>query len=83
MIMHVDTQDELYTHAVKILVDSQRASISRVQGELRIGYNHAARLLEAMESEGVISHADKNGNRNVLTPNEAVGKLLEGSEGMK
>ena len=67
--MHPDTQDKFYMQAVKIVVDSQRASISRVQRELRIGYNHAARLLEAMESEGVISPADKNGNRNVLTPN--------------
>lgn len=58
--------DASYAAAKEIVVKSGRASISLVQRELRIGYNHAARLLEAMEKAGVVSAMDAGGVRRVL-----------------
>jgi S-DNA-T family DNA segregation ATPase FtsK/SpoIIIE len=51
----------------------RRASISLVQRHLRIGYNRAARLLEAMEQAGVVSPMQTNGNRDILVPNQGSG----------
>ncbi len=61
-------QDELYDRAVAIVTESRRASISGVQRRLKIGYNRAARLIERMEAEGVVSPPETNGNREVLAP---------------
>lgn len=64
-----DAEDQLYTEAVKIVLQVKRGeavSISSVQRKLRIGYNRAARLLEAMEQAGVISAMDATGTRKLL-----------------
>lgn len=58
--------DPLYDEAVKIVTDSNRASISLVQRRLRIGYNRAARMMEEMEAAGIVSTADGTGAREVL-----------------
>ena len=60
------TDDPLYSTAVEFVRKSQRASISAVQRKLLIGYNRAARLIEAMEVAGVITHMDGNGHREVI-----------------
>ena len=60
--------DALYDQAVAIVLKNRRASISLVQRHLRIGYNRAARLLEQMESSGVVSTMQSNGNREILVP---------------
>ena len=60
--------DELYDQAVRIVTDSRRASISGVQRRLKIGYNRAARLIEMMEQQGIVSAPQHNGNREVLAP---------------
>jgi S-DNA-T family DNA segregation ATPase FtsK/SpoIIIE len=58
--------DPLYDEAVAIVLRTRRASISAVQRQLRIGYNRAARLIEAMEQAGLVSPMESNGNRTVL-----------------
>ncbi|MBM5573758.1 hypothetical protein GKO28_04800 [Deefgea sp. CFH1-16] len=60
--------DALYDEAVAFVLKSRRASISSVQRQLRIGYNRAARLIEQMESAGLVSSMETNGNRTVLAP---------------
>jgi S-DNA-T family DNA segregation ATPase FtsK/SpoIIIE len=63
-----DENDELYDEAVNFVLESRRASISSVQRKLRIGYNRAARLIEAMETAGLVSEMSTNGTREVLVP---------------
>jgi S-DNA-T family DNA segregation ATPase FtsK/SpoIIIE len=63
-----DSEDELYDKAVAHVLESRRASISSVQRQLRIGYNRAARLIEEMEAQGVVSPPEHNGQREVLAP---------------
>jgi len=63
-----DENDSLYDEAVYYVTQSRRASISSVQRKLRIGYNRAARLIEAMEAAGVVSDMGSNGQREVLAP---------------
>ena len=60
--------DALYDEAVRHVTQSRRASISSVQRKLRIGYNRAARLIEAMEQAGVVSEMSSNGQREVIAP---------------
>ena len=61
-----DESDPLYDEAVEFVTHSRRASISAVQRKLRIGYNRAARMIEAMERAGVVSEMNSNGSREVL-----------------
>ena len=63
-----DESDELYDKAVAYVLESRRASISGVQRQLRIGYNRAARLIEEMEAQGIVSPPEHNGQREVLAP---------------
>ncbi len=58
--------DPLYDEAVALVLKSRRASISAVQRQLRIGYNRAARMIEAMEHAGLVSPMQSNGNREVI-----------------
>ena len=64
-----EQEDNLYDEAVQFVLESRRASISSVQRKLRIGYNRAARLIEAMEAAGVVSAMGTNGSREILVPN--------------
>ena len=63
-----EQNDPLYDEAVQFVIESRRPSISSVQRKLRIGYNRAARLIEAMEEAGVVSSMNSNGSREVLVP---------------
>ncbi|MBI1421829.1 MAG: cell division protein FtsK [Gammaproteobacteria bacterium] len=63
-----DESDPLYDEAVRIVTESRRASISGIQRRLKIGYNRAARMVEAMEAAGVVGPLESNGNREVLAP---------------
>ena len=63
-----DESDPLYDEALRIVTETRRASISGVQRRLKIGYNRAARLIEAMEMAGVVSAPEHNGDRTVLAP---------------
>ncbi len=60
--------DPLYDQAVAIVTSSRRASISGLQRRLKIGYNRAARMIEEMESAGVVSEVQSNGQREVIAP---------------
>jgi S-DNA-T family DNA segregation ATPase FtsK/SpoIIIE len=59
-------QDPLYDQAVRIVTESRRASASGIQRRLKIGYNRAARLIEAMEIAGIVSSQGSNGMREVV-----------------
>ena len=63
-----EQDDALYDEAVQFVLESRRASISSVQRKLRVGYNRAARLIEAMEAAGVVSAMNSNGSREILVP---------------
>ncbi|AGF47067.1 S-DNA-T family DNA segregation ATPase FtsK/SpoIIIE [Candidatus Kinetoplastibacterium desouzaii TCC079E] len=67
-ITGIETHDDdpMYDKACEIVIKHKRASISLVQRHLRIGYNRAARLLEQMEKEGMVSKMSSNGNREIL-----------------
>ena len=65
-----DEDDEFYDEAVSFVIESRRASISAVQRKFRIGYNRAARLIEAMEMAGLVSEMGSNGSREVLVPKQ-------------
>ncbi|MCW8866240.1 MAG: DNA translocase FtsK 4TM domain-containing protein [Colwellia sp.] len=60
--------DALYDEAVNFVTEKRRVSISSVQRQFRIGYNRAARIVEQMEIQGVVSNAGHNGAREVLAP---------------
>ncbi|WP_213663963.1 DNA translocase FtsK [Stutzerimonas stutzeri] len=61
-------EDPLYDEAVRFVTESRRASISAVQRKLKIGYNRAARMIEAMEMAGVVTSMNTNGSREVIAP---------------
>ena len=65
-------QDPLYDEAVRIVTETRRASISLVQRRLRIGYNRAARMMEDMETAGVVSSMDNSGTREVLAADHLI-----------
>lgn len=60
--------DPLYDDAVRIVTETRKASVSGVQRRLRVGYNRASRLVEAMEASGVVGPIGSNGQREVLAP---------------
>jgi len=60
--------DPLYDEAVRVVTETRRASISSVQRRLKIGYNRAARMIEAMEQAGIVSEMQTNGSREVIAP---------------
>ena len=59
-------EDQQYRNAIQLVVESQKASTSWVQRQLRVGYNSAARLIERMEKDGIVSRPDHVGRRDVL-----------------
>ncbi len=61
-------QDPIYDEAVAFVAEKRRVSISLIQRQFKIGYNRAARIVEAMESAGLISKPGANGNREILIP---------------
>jgi S-DNA-T family DNA segregation ATPase FtsK/SpoIIIE len=61
-----DGEGDLYRRAIQVVAESQKASTSYIQRQLRIGYNSAARLIERMEKDGYVSQADHVGRREVL-----------------
>ena len=61
-----ETSDELYNEAVSIVKETKKTSISFLQRKLKIGYNRAANLIEAMEAKGILSEPQSNGNRELL-----------------
>ncbi len=63
-----DEIDPLYDEAVAVVTETRKASISYVQRRLKIGYNRAARMIEEMETAGVVSLVQSNGSREVLAP---------------
>jgi S-DNA-T family DNA segregation ATPase FtsK/SpoIIIE len=63
--------DALYDQAVEVVLKNRRPSISLVQRHLRIGYNRAARMIEAMEQAGLVSSASATGSREVLAPDRS------------
>ncbi len=63
--------DPLYDQAVRIVIESGRASVSGIQRRLKIGYNRAARLVEEMEAAGIVGPLQPNGSREVLVPTPA------------
>ena len=62
--------DELFDQAVAYILESKKTSISSLQRQLRIGYNRAANLMEALENAGVVSPVDMNGSRKILAHKE-------------
>ncbi len=65
------SDDDLYNRAVALILKEQRISISFIQRQLQIGYNRAARLVEQMEEEGIVSTANQAGKRQILVSSEA------------
>lgn len=74
-----DGPDPLYQEALTFVRDTRRAAISAVQRHLKIGYNRAARMLEQMETEGVVTAINSTGAREVITQDEQhpVDQILE------
>jgi S-DNA-T family DNA segregation ATPase FtsK/SpoIIIE len=65
-----DAETQLFRKAIQVVAESQKASTSYLQRQLRVGYNNAARLIERMEKEGVVSAPDHVGRREVLVDPE-------------
>jgi S-DNA-T family DNA segregation ATPase FtsK/SpoIIIE len=66
-------QDALYDDAVRIVLETRKASVSGIQRRLKIGYNRAARLVETMEAAGLVGPLQPNGSREILAPAPAEG----------
>ena len=67
---NTDMEDALYDTAVAIVVKDRKCSTSYIQRKLGIGYNKAARLVEQMEEEGVVTAANHVGKREILVPEQ-------------
>jgi len=67
-------QDPLYDQAVRVVLDTKKASISGVQRRLKIGYNRAARMVESMEAAGLVGPLQSNGSREILVPTSQMEK---------
>jgi hypothetical protein len=74
---HSEIDDPMYTQAIIFVLGSGRASINAVQRHLKIGYNRAARFIETMESDGIVSSLGANGARRVLSTVERSAYLLD------
>ena len=74
-------KDELLDEAVRIVIESKQASTSLLQRRLRVGYNRAARIIEQMETKGIISARDGSKPRQILIDenNEEYGDLFQGN----
>ena len=70
-----DLEDDLFWEAVKVFVETQKASVSLLQRKLRVGYARAARLVDLMEDRGIISEPDVNRKREILIDEEQLEKL--------
>ncbi len=64
----IGEQDELYDAAVRVVLETGQASISMIQRRLRVGYNRAARLIDAMEQKGIVGPAQGSQPREILRP---------------
>ena len=62
-----NAQDELFDQAVQFVVSSRKTSISALQRHLRIGYNRAANLMQALEEDGIVSPPDSQGGRQIFS----------------
>jgi S-DNA-T family DNA segregation ATPase FtsK/SpoIIIE len=71
----MDMDDDLFWDAVKIFIETQKASVSLLQRKLRVGYSRAARLVDLMEDRGIISEPDVNRKREILIDMEHLEKL--------
>lgn len=78
--IHIEADDEMFWEAVKIFVDSQKASVSLLQRKLRVGYARAARLVDTMEERGLVSEIDGNRKREVLIDAEQLEKIYPQSK---
>ena len=67
---NTDGEDALYDQAVGIVIRDRKCSTSYIQRKLAIGYNKAARLVEQMEDQGVVSSANHVGKREILVPEQ-------------
>ena len=61
-----DAETQMFRKAVQVVAESQKASTSYLQRQLRVGYNNAARLIERMEKDGLVGQPDHVGRREVL-----------------
>ena len=71
----LEMEDDLFWEAVRIFVETGKASVSLLQRKLRVGYARAARLVDIMEERGIISEPDVNRKREVLINEEQLEKL--------
>jgi len=71
----LEMEDDLFWDAVRVFVETQKASVSLLQRKLRVGYARAARLVDLMEDRGIISEPDVNRKREVLIDEEQLEKL--------
>ncbi|WP_320338121.1 DNA translocase FtsK [Citrobacter freundii] len=67
-----DWQDPLFVDAARFVLDTARPTISAIQRQFRIGYNRAARLIEAMEAKGLLSAPKHDGTRSIIAGAEVI-----------
>ena len=70
MVDIASDDDPLYAEAVQVVMETKKTSISYIQRKLRIGYNRAANIIEAMESNGILSAQQSNGNREIINKDD-------------